>query len=231
MKHPFPGLRLAGASVALAGLIAVSAGPVAADTTPPGDAAYSQNGGSADLYASQCATEEDVTTCSEQAVSVFVGKMTDSVSGVAHASQLCVSLATYAYSELTGEIVGTPSFEQGCRTDLPTGAIKVDAKLRSASLAATTISVEDQACDKFGCEPGSGREVVAVATWTGVGPVQGTKYRSAYGDGTCRSHEAFKGSSRSADVVGSVDGAAFTGDVSGSIFSGKYTFRSSCSEV
>ena len=44
IKHPFTGLRVAAATAAVVGLLAVSVGPVAADTTPGGDASYSQNG-------------------------------------------------------------------------------------------------------------------------------------------------------------------------------------------
>jgi hypothetical protein len=230
-KHALRGLRLAASTFAVAAMIAATAGPVAADTTPPGDASYSQNGSSVDLYASSCTSDGETTSCTEQGLYAFVGKLTDSVSGVAHTSQLCVSLASYAYSELTGEIVGTPSFEGGCRVDLPAGTLTIDSKLRSATLSPTTVSVEDEACDKFGCEPGAARDIVAEGTWTGFGPLQTSRYRGSYDEGTCRSHEASKGSIRSADVVGSLDGAGLAGDVSGSIFSGKYTFRSSCREV
>jgi hypothetical protein len=212
-------------------MITATAVPVAADTTPPGDASYSQNGSSADLYASSCSSDGETTSCTEQGLYAFVGKMTDSASGVVHTSQVCVSLASYAYSEDTGELVGTPSFEEGCRVDLPAGTLRIDSKLRSAALSPTTVSVEDQACDKFGCEPGSARDIVVVATWTGFGPIQTSKYRGSFGDGTCRSREASRGSSRSADVVGSLDGADLAGDVSGSLFSGRYSFRSSCREV
>src|SRR5690242_3884946 len=46
-KHAFHGLRLAATGIAAAGLFVAAAGPVAADTTPTGDASYSQNGRSA----------------------------------------------------------------------------------------------------------------------------------------------------------------------------------------
>src|SRR5215210_142089 len=128
-KHLFSGLRLTLGCVVAAGLIAASAGPVAADTTPPGDATFSQNGSSAELYAADCATDADTTTCSDESIYIFVGKMTDTLTGVTHASQVCVGLSTYSYSESNGEYIGNPSFEQGCRVDLPTGAIKIDSKL------------------------------------------------------------------------------------------------------
>jgi hypothetical protein len=230
-KHLFSGLRLTVGGIVAAGLIAASAGPVAADTTPPGDASYSQNGGSAELSASDCSTDGDITTCSDEQIYVFAGKMTDSVTGVTHASQVCAALSSYSYSETDGTYVGTPSFEQGCRVDLPTGSIKIDSKLNSAALAPTTVHVEDGACEKFGCDPGAGRDIVAVATWTGFGPTQSTKYRGSFGDGTCRSHESSKGLSRSAEIDGSLGGQPLGSDRFGGIFSGKFTFRSSCSEV
>jgi hypothetical protein len=231
IKHTFHGLRLAATSIAVAGLIAATAGPVAADTTPPGDASYSQNGRTAELYTSACTTDGDVTTCTDQQISAFVGKMTDSATGVSHTSQLCVSLSSYSYSESTGEYTDSQSFEAGCRTDLPAGAIKIDSKLKSAILAPTSVTVDDLACEKYGCEAGGSRDIVAVGSWTGFGPIQSSKYRDSYGEGTCRSHESFKGSSRSADAGGSLDGAAITGDISGGLYTGKYTFRSSCTEV
>lgn len=231
-KHPLAGLRLAAVTTAATALIALSAGPVAADTTPPGDAFYSQNGSSAELFASDCtANGHHTVTCADQQVYVFTGKMTDSLSGVTHTSQLCVSLSNYTYSELTGDYVGTPTFEQGCRVDLPTGTIKIDSKLRSASLATTHLTVQDQACEKFGCDPGSARDIVVGASWTGFGPLMTSKSRGSSNDGTCRSNESFMGSTRAADVVGSLDGQALGGDHFGYISSGKYSFRSSCTEV
>jgi hypothetical protein len=231
-KHPFPGLRLTVTTAALAGLIAVSAGPVAAATTPPGDATYSQNGNTAETYGSSCTPNgDDTVSCVDQGIAVFVGKMSDSVTGVTHSSQLCASLSTYTFSELTGEVVGTPSFLQGCRVDLPSGTIRIDGKLNSATVAATHLTVQDQACEKFGCEPGSGRDIVVAASWTGFGSLMTSKSRGAWGDGTCRSRESFKGSTRSANVTGSLDGHPLTGDLFGYISSGKLTFRSSCTEV
>jgi hypothetical protein len=157
--------------------------------------------------------------------------MSDNVSGVTHASQLCAGLSSYTFSDLTGEFIGTPTFERGCRVDVPAGAIKIDGKLLSATLAPTTVTVEDLACEKFACDPGSARDIVVSANWTGFGPPLTSKSRNAWDDGTCRSHDAFKGSNRQADVTGSLDGHDLAADRSGYISSGKYTFRSSCTEV
>jgi hypothetical protein len=231
-KHPFFGLRRAVGAIAIVGMIAVSAGPVAADTTPPGDATFSQNGSAAEMFATACTSNgDDTTSCTDQQIYAFIGKMSDNVSGVTHASQLCAGLSSYTFSDLTGEFIGTPTFEHGCRVDLPAGAIKIDGKLLSASLAPTTVTVEDLACEKFACEPGATRDIVVSANWTGFGPLLTSKYRNAFDDGTCRSHEAFKGSNRQADVTGSLDGHDLAADRYGYLSSGKSTFRSSCTEV
>ena len=232
IKHPSSGPRLVAAAAAVIGLLVLSVAPVAAATTPPGDTSYSQSGSSAEVFASSCASNgDDTQTCSDQQIYVFIGKMTDSLTGRTHTSQVCASLAHYTFSELTGEFVGTPSFEQGCRVDVPIGTIKIDAKLHSATLVATHVTIEDQTCEKFGCDPGSARNIVVAASWAGFGPLMTSKSHSSSNDGTCRSKESFKGSNRSADVVGSLDGQAIAGDLFGNLFSGRYSFQSSCTEV
>ena len=113
-KHPFFALRRAVGAVAVIGMIAVSAGPVAADTTPPGDVTYSQNGSAAEMFAAACTSNgNDTTTCTDQQIYAFTGKMSDNVSGVTHSSQVCAGLSSYTYSDLTGEFIGTPTFERG----------------------------------------------------------------------------------------------------------------------
>src|SRR5258706_15565907 len=95
IKRPFPALRLTAATAAVVGLLAVSVGPVAADTTPGGDASYSQNGSNADLYASSGTDNgDDTVTCSEQEIGIFDGKMNDHISGVPHSSQGSAAAAT-----------------------------------------------------------------------------------------------------------------------------------------
>lgn len=229
--NPLARLRIAVVTTAALGLIALSAGPVAADTTPPVDGYYTQNGSAADLYASDCvANGDDTTTCVDQQLSIFIGKMSDNLSGVTHSSQLCVSVSRATFSDLTGEYVGTPAWFQGCRVDLPSGTIRIDSKLTSATLISTHVTVEDLLCEKFGCEPGSARDIVVAATWTGFGPLSTSKYRGSYNDGTCRSNESFKGTGRSAEIAGSIDGTSISGDRFGFIQSGKSTLRSRCTE-
>lgn len=224
--------RLITAIAIVVGLLGAFATPVAADTTPPGDASYSQNGASAELYASSCTANGDGTvTCADQQIYIFTGKMTDQVTGVTHTNQVCVASSDYTFTEESGDYVGTPRFERGCRVDVPSGTIRIDSKLRTAVLASTRVTVTDELCEKFGCEPGSERDVLVDATWTGFGELRSSKSRGSFDDGSCRSNESFKGSARSADVVGSLDGVAVTGDYYGQLWSGRYSFRSSCTEA
>lgn len=232
IKHPFAGLRLAAATAAVFGLLAVSVGPVAADTTPGGDASYSQNGSTAELYASSCADNGDDTfTCVEQDIGIFSGKMTDSVSGVSHSSQVCASVGTYTVDAITGDYLGEPIFERGCRADLGSGVIRFGSKLSSASLAATHVTLEQWTCDEEkDCVPGASRDVVVAATWTGFGPINTGKYRSSGNDGTCRYSDWFKGSDREADSTATFDGQAVSGDQYAYLSSGRNGFKSACTE-
>jgi len=233
IKHPFTSLRLAAAAAAVVGLLAVSVGPVAADTTPGGDASYSQNGKTAELYAGSCTDNgNDTFTCLEQDVSIFSGKMTDSISGVSHSSQVCASVGTYTVDATTGDYLGDPVYEYGCRVDLASSAIRFGSKLSSASLAATHVTIEQWVCnDEKECVPGASRDVVVAATWTGFGPISSGRYRSSGHDGTCRYSEWFKGSDREADATATFDGQTVSGDTYADLSSGRYGFKSACTEA
>jgi hypothetical protein len=233
IKHPFAGLRVAAVTAAVVGLLAVSVAPVAADTTPGGDASYSQNGSTAELYASSCTDNgNDTVTCVDQHIGVFAGKMTDSVSGVTHSSQVCASVGTYTFDLTTGDYVGDPIDEYGCRVDLAGGVIHFGSKLSGATLAPTSITLEQFVCDEEKeCVPGASRDVVVAATWTGFGPTSSGKYRSSGDDGTCRYSDWFKGSDRSADISASFDGRPVSGDQGGYLSSGRSGFKSACTEV
>jgi hypothetical protein len=224
--------RRASLATAVIGLLILSAAPVAAATGPGGDAAYSQNGSSAQVDASTCTPNgDDTVTCTDQEIAIFSGKMTDSLSGVTHSTQLCAWVGTYTYSELTGDYVGDPTFERGCRADLPNGTVRIDSKLNSASVGTTSLTIEQLVCDKIDCVPGPSRSVVISGSWTGFGPVTSSKYRSTFDDGFCRFNEAFKGSDRSATFAGSFDGQALGADTYADLNSGRYTFRSRCVEA
>jgi hypothetical protein len=156
--------------------------------------------------------------------------MSDSFSGVSHANQVCASVDSYTIDDATGYLVGDSTFESGCKVDLPSGRLTFGRNLASATLAATTISIDTYVCDEFSCVPGSSRDVTVSGTWTGVGPTYFQKYRSSTDDGTCRSNEAGKGSFREASLSGTVAGTSLVGSY-GSISDGKFTYRSRCIEV
>jgi hypothetical protein len=225
-----PRTRFGLMSAAIIALLVLSAGSVAADTGP-GVGTFTQNGKSADTYAGDCDSNGDGTsTCWDAGLSVFAGKMSDSLSGVTHSNQVCAFVDSYTYDETTGDYVGDPTYESGCKVDLPSGTLTFGRNLSSATLATTTIAIQQYVCDEYSCEPGASRDVTIGGTWTGVGPTFSQKYRSASDDGTCRFNESGKGSSREASFSGTIAGRSLE-DVYGSISDGKFTYRSRCVEV
>ena len=218
--------------MAVIALLVLSTGSAAAATGPRGDATFTQNGKSADAGSRGCVSNGDGTsTCSDVGISVFVGKMSDNVSGVTHVNQVCVFLDAYTYTDATGELVSEYVTENGCRVDLPIRTLQVGSGLTSVTLAPTTVSIQRLFCDgTFTCVPGLSRDVTVAGTWTGVGPISYSKYRSVSDDGTCRYDEAAKGHSRQASFSGTVDRQSLSVDYA-SITDGKSTYRSRCSEV
>jgi len=227
-----PRSRFAWISAAVLALLLLSAGSVAADTTPPADGKFTQNGTSAEAYSSTCTPPAgDTTTCTDVGLSVFAGKMTDSFSGVSHRNQVCAHIATYTIDINTGDYLDEPVFESGCQVDLPNGTVRAAKDLSSVTLAPTSIEVHEYVCDDVSCEPVSSRDITVAGTWTGFGPTSSSKFRSSNDDGTCRTYDSGKGSSREATFVGTVDGLSFGGDGYSYISNGRYTFRSRCIEV
>jgi len=211
-------------------LLVLSVGAVAADTSP-GPGTFTQNGKSADSYTGGCDSNGDgTTTCWDAGLSVFAGKMSDSLSGVSHANQACANVDSYTVDDATGEYIGEPVFEYGCKVDLPNGSLTFGRNLASARLAATTISIEQYVCDEYTCVPGASRDVTVGGTWTGTGPTYFQKYRSTSDDGTCRFNDSGKGSFRDGSFSGTIAGHSIA-DAYGSISDGKFTYRSRCSEV
>ncbi len=157
--------------------------------------------------------------------------MSDNFSGVTHANQVCVYRERFTYSEDTGDLVGEPLSEFGCKIDLSSGTITFGRKLSTVTLAATTVTIEQMVCDDVSCEPGSSRDVTVVGTWTGVGATTSSKYRSSFDDGTCRYADSWKGSSRNASFVGTIDGVSLGAEGYAYIQEGKSTYRSRCSEI
>ena len=227
-----PRFRSALTSAAVIALLVLSTGSVAAATPAPGgDATFSQNGKGADASSVGCVSNGDGTsTCSDVGISAFVGKMSDSVSGVIHDNQVCVWMDRYTAIDATGALVGDPVSEAGCKADLPNGTIVFGSKLTAVTLATTTISIQQMACVDKVCVPGSSRDVTVAGTWTGVGPISYSKYRRVSDDGTCRYDEAGKGYLRQASFSGTLDGQSLSLDYA-SITDGKSTYRSRCSEV
>jgi hypothetical protein len=218
---------------AVTALLVLSAGSVAADTGGPGgDGTWTQNGKSADVYApGGCILHEDATaTCTDLGTSVFVGKMSSTLSGVTHANQMCVFVDQYTYDTETGDLVAE-TLGQGCDVDLPSGTIAFASGLASVTLASRTISVEQTVCDAEGCSTGSNRNVTVGGTWTGFGPIVSSKYRASGDDGTCRYGESGKGSNRDATFAGAIDGVTVGEDSYASLQDGKFSYRSRCIEV
>lgn len=225
--------RVGLASAAVIALLVLTTGSVFADTTGPGgDAIFSQNGKSADVGAGTCVSNgDDTETCTNVGISVFAGRMSDSISGVTHANQVCASHETFTYSEATGEYLGEPVFEYGCQVDLPAGILSFGRKLSTVTLRATTVSIQQQVCGEFECVPGASRTVTVAGTWTGVGPIAFGKWRFDGDDGTCRYAESGKGYNREATFAGSLDGESFGADTVGYLTDGKSSFRSRCIEI
>ena len=230
-NHSFGGLRASATTAAAIGLLVLSALPAAAATPPTDYKSYSQNGSTAEASSSACTEHGDNTvTCTDESIGAFVGKMTDNFSGVTHLNQVCVSVGTYTFDITTGEYVGKPVYERGCATDLPSGVIRIDSKLASATLAPTTLTIAQLVCDKESCVPGPSRAVAIAGSWLGFGPVGSSKNRSSYDDGTCRSNFANKSSGRNASFSGSLAGQTFETSDLGFLSSGRETFHSRCSE-
>lgn len=230
-KRSAPHRRFGLASAAFIAFVVLSTGAVSADTGPVGGT-FTQSGKSADAGSGECVSNGDGTsTCSSLGVSVFAGKMSDTVSGVTHAKQVCVYRDQFTYDEATGDLVGEPVSEFGCEVDLPSGTLAFGRNLSTATLARTTVTVEQWICDELACEPVSSRDLTVVGTWTGSGPTTSSKYRSTFDDGTCRYAEAGKGSSREASFTGTIDGESLGVDAYATIRDGKSTFRSRCIEI
>jgi hypothetical protein len=229
--HSFRGRRASAVAVAAIGLLVLSALPAAAATPPTDYKSYSQNGSTAEANATTCTEHGDNTaTCTDESIGTFVGKMSDSFSGVTHLNQVCVSVGTYTFDETTGEYIGEPVYERGCATDLPSGVIRIDSKLAWATLAPTTLTIEQLICSKESCEPGPSRVVAVSGSWLGSGSINSSKNRSSWDDGFCRSNYANKSSGRMASFAGSLDGETFDSPDLGFLSTGRETFHSRCDE-
>ena len=94
----------------------LSVGSVAADTGPGGDETFTQKGKSADAFASGCLSNgDDTSTCWDVRLYVFAGKMSDSLSGVTHADQVCVFRDGYTVVDATGELLAYAAMTRPAR--------------------------------------------------------------------------------------------------------------------
>ena len=104
------------ASAAVIALLVLSAGSVATDTGPGGDGTFTQKGSSADAFAGGCLSNgDDTSTCWDVRLYVFAGKMSDSLSGVTHADQVCVFRDGYTVVDATGELLAYAAMTRPAR--------------------------------------------------------------------------------------------------------------------
>ncbi len=224
--------RFALTAAAVIGLLLLSTSSVAAATGPGTDLSFGQDGQSADASSSACAANGDGTsTCKDVDLSIFVGTHSDDVNGKVHARQVCVNLFSYTYVDASGEFVGDPLSESGCRDTLPIKSLRFGAKLTSVTLASTAIAIGQIVCDKTAdpitCVAGPTHDVTIAGSWTGVGPITSTNSRSVVDDGTCRVTQAEKSHTRGAAFEGTFDGQILGSDAA-QIVIGKTSFVSQC---
>jgi hypothetical protein len=231
-KHQSVGSRLVTVAAGVIGIMLLAAAPVAADTGPTGDKSYSQTGFTAQAYPTTCSEDGDILTCTDVGFWAFTGKLKDGTSQLSHLNQLCVELGTRSFNSATGEDVGQPVFERGCAVDVPNGAIQIDSKLGSATVSATTLTIEQLDCSSkdVDCITVSSRDVSITGSWIGTGAVSSNADRSHGDDGLCRYSESFKGSGRSASFTGTIGDESFSSDDVAFLSSGRETFRSRCDE-
>ena len=99
---------------------------------------------------------------------------------------------------------------------------------RPATLTATTVAIQGETCDEFGCEAtGDPRDVVVEGTWTAVTPVVRESFRGFRDDGVCVQRDRFSGSYRDASFAGTFDGQPFEAEFD-VIRDGKSSFSVSC---
>jgi hypothetical protein len=223
--------RVVGGFAAALVLLALAAAPVAADTGPPAESStFSQSGLSADASTGDCVDNGDATTtCSGMGIFLFAGKTRTGGEGASRGTELCAFVYTDTFVTATGEPIEF-SGDDGCTTELGPGSV-IAKDLSTAAVSATTVSMQGQTCDEFGCEPtGAPRDIVVEGTWTAVGPVFRYSSRSSFDDGVCVGRDRSSGYSREATFSGTFDGQPLE-PASTSISSGKFSFSVRCSIV
>lgn len=219
----------------LAAVLIASTAPVAAQE--PFRFASTQNGLFADAFWQSCTPdtpEPGLQTCSFVNVFAFDGTTRfreGAGQPTTSGSLACVFHGVVVITD-AGEFVEELSNESGCDETLTTDEFTVAADLSSATLT-TTIAVQGQVCDEFGCVPvGDPRDVAVDVTWTAVSPVVSFRDRQV-------SHSTvdglkctflFSGSGERAEAVatGTVDGMALGDSVFAQISRGRQSFSEHC---
>ena len=208
-------------------LLALAAAPVAAHGIPAEDFSFSRSGLSAEASTQECVDNADATTtCSGTGIFLFAGKTRTGGEGANRGIELCAYAYTYTYVTATGETIDY-SEGNGCTTELGAGSV-IAKDLSTATLTPTTVTIQGQICDEFGCVPaGDPRSVVVEGTWTGVGPVFRNSFRSVTDDGVCVFRDRSSGTFREATFSGTFDGQPLEAQYA-SLSNGKFSFSASC---
>jgi hypothetical protein len=206
-------------------VLAVAVGPALAATSER--FSFQRSGLDAGAFETTCVDNTDGTvTCSGSELFVFSGKTRAKGDGATRGGEVCTSSFTDTFDSQTGQGVNF-MFEGGCAQ-----APVVFDGLNSATIPATTITLEGESCEVVGeevqCTPTDPREVTVEGAFTGTGPVSRERFRSFFDDGVCVSRDSSSGSFRAATFSGTVDGEAFSPE-DGSIREGRFSFSSSCS--
>lgn len=204
-------------------LLALAAAPVAADTVPIENFSFSRSGLSADASTEECVDNNDgSTTCSDMAIVLFAGKTRTGGEGANRGTELCAFVNTRTF--VSGAFIDF-SQEFGCTTELGAGSA-IAKDLSTATLTPTTVTIQGQTCDEFGCEP-TEREIEVAGTWTGVGPVIRETVRLVSDDGVCDFRDRSSGTFREATFSGTFAGQPFEAQF-GSLSNGKFSFSQRC---
>jgi hypothetical protein len=158
-------------------------------------------------------------------VSVFRGHRKSSIQGIFHGTEVCVRIFKFSRT--------TESSEKGCTTIPPERLIVVEG-LSSARLGATRLSIHrcqgwDPATRDEICDPDRSRRVRISARWVATGPAAEEGERASYDhDGNCESKVVIRGTSRSMEARGRLNGDALGSTDDAMIFDGVDRFWSNC---
>ena len=188
-------------------LLPMAAATSLADTGPAPTEVFkfSDNGYTASADQGQCTTEGDIVTCTSANLFVFSGNHREQGSGAIHGTRVCYGTFTDVFNQVTGEVL-TSSGESGCTFDVGDGTV-IERDLSAATIAPTTIILEEFACDEIECGPtGETRDVTVEGTFTATSAAVRQSNRNVFDDGICVFRDSSRGTSRGAMFSGTVDG-------------------------